>query len=318
MSVSITLHSLTPSYPDQVLEIHDAPDSVNYDDLAMKLGIAADDTVKAVVMNSDGAAVLLEPSSVKSGEQYSFVVEAKTDAEIDGSTDRWTKVPVLDDIASQIEATYRNAGKKELNAAMNGYMGDTHNQPENVTFPDQNANLRAAYSAGLASQIPKELIIQSDDSTRVGTGSFEPTRGALVNAKTELLRWAFTLGLENEDKRAKDFLPSNDELRDAYKQGKEAVCISISEKSWGSVNKETFKLCSVPVAYADYEGGQDKHLHDLLSYRAALRKMFLLGVEDAWSAREHGTVTAVTSADRVPESPDMRTAFAAGTSTAKQ
>eukprot|EP01064_Diplonema_japonicum_P004131 TRINITY_DN1270_c8_g1_i1.p1 TRINITY_DN1270_c8_g1~~TRINITY_DN1270_c8_g1_i1.p1 ORF type:complete len:516 (+),score=133.48 TRINITY_DN1270_c8_g1_i1:68-1549(+) len=309
MSVTIEIEPRTSGYSKQTLTVDDTTQASNYDSLRAKLGIQDKVETKVYVTNEDGSCVLLVPSGVKSGSQFYFTVGERSAVELEGAGDKWrqdSRGPPFEGIAE-----FGDKGTALENAAANGFLGLGQSTPLSILFPDANGGVRAAYQAGLQAQSPQSILTPADDTTTVAGLSHEPTLGELGRARSDLLRWAYNCGI-SVNLKPNEAVPSTLELREAYKRGKEAVCITISENDWSKVNIETFKLCSVPVEYALYEGGAGKKLASNKCYREALRTCFLNGVDDAWNARAANSVTQVTATLRVPETPSVREAFAMG------
>eukprot|EP01059_Diplonema_ambulator_P025215 TRINITY_DN42229_c0_g1_i1.p1 TRINITY_DN42229_c0_g1~~TRINITY_DN42229_c0_g1_i1.p1 ORF type:complete len:495 (+),score=170.73 TRINITY_DN42229_c0_g1_i1:73-1557(+) len=309
MSVTIEIESRTEGYGKHTLTVEPTTQAANYDTLRVKLDLQNRADMRVTVVNPDGTAVLLTPSGVVSGNSYFFEVAEWTSVEMDGKSEKWRSDPrglPWEDIND-----FADKGSALENAAANGFLGNGTHTPLNILFPDANAASRVSYQSGIASQTPASMLPPPHDDTHVAGLSHEPTISEIGAQRAQLLRWAFETGTTSSQKPA-EALPGVEELREAYKRGKEAVCITISQEDWPKLNKETFKLCSIPVEYAVYEGGAKKKLAANKDYRYALRECFKHGVDDAWGAREHNAVTAVTADLRVPTNPTMVEAFTLG------
>jgi len=212
-------------------------------------------------------------------------------------------------------------GMAGLYAALFGYNNTQNKSAQDLAdlFPDRNADARAAYTAGLVSQIPKSYV-------NVKAGDEE------AQYKASLLRFAFVMGLNFSNKKAEDLVPSTDKLRATYKDGKRAVAVGITEEIWqgdlaggnDSGKMEMYQKLAAPVELNNVGSGSsdEQELREKKNY--LLRKVWEQGVKDAWEGRKQGELTSWTALKRIPDAADdvmftsLIEAFKAGAEAAKK
>eukprot|EP00756_Hemistasia_phaeocysticola_P017909 Hpha_TRINITY_DN15562_c1_g1::TRINITY_DN15562_c1_g1_i1::g.103798::m.103798 len=186
-------------------------------------------------------------------------------------------------------------GLAGLYAALYGYNSQSKNATElEELFPDRNVDTRRAYIAGLQSQIPAGYAKADEEKT----------------FKAKLLRYAYFLGMNNPNRKPDDMVPHTDRLRAAYKDGKRAVCVGITEEIWkqklsggSDSERDIYKALAVPVDFVNLgRVGEDQESRAASNF--LLRKVWEQGVDDAWEGRKHGELTEWTAVRRVPDAEE--------------
>eukprot|EP01065_Artemidia_motanka_P024448 TRINITY_DN2918_c0_g1_i2.p1 TRINITY_DN2918_c0_g1~~TRINITY_DN2918_c0_g1_i2.p1 ORF type:complete len:892 (+),score=354.34 TRINITY_DN2918_c0_g1_i2:79-2754(+) len=191
-------------------------------------------------------------------------------------------------------------GLSALYAALYGYESGQGKKADELDdmFPDRNADTRKAYTAGVTSQIPREWTAAHHG------GDSEKAFKAL------LLRYAYFIGFNNPGRKAEELVPSTDRLRQAYKDGKRAVCVGITQATWdselgkGSHKKDTYKSLAVPVEFVNMgrAGVDDQDARAATNFM--LRTVWEQGVDDAWEGRQKDELTGWVANTRVPDTEE--------------
>eukprot|EP01062_Namystynia_karyoxenos_P018184 TRINITY_DN1675_c0_g1_i2.p1 TRINITY_DN1675_c0_g1~~TRINITY_DN1675_c0_g1_i2.p1 ORF type:complete len:935 (+),score=407.90 TRINITY_DN1675_c0_g1_i2:96-2807(+) len=205
-------------------------------------------------------------------------------------------------------------GLAGLYAALYGYetQGKKAGEDPADLFPDRNMDTRRMYTGGIQTQIPREWT-----DSYAGGDEDKAFKG-------KLLRWAYFQGFNNGNRKADDMVPDSVALRQAYKKGKEAVCIGITQQVWqrelgngDEAHKRTFKSIAVPVEYVSLgrrDEGDDRDVR--ASNNFFLKTVWEQGVDDAWGSRKMNQLTPKLAVHRVPDPedgwPTARDAFRRG------